>query len=137
MDQSMGFLPPLSFVPHSDLPYVDDMTFQQRIYNTFVTAYDAVFRRLNYIREQNKLAKKHFGKFIEGELPHVLDMEREVSVVLVNSHKSVEKPRPKMPGLVEIGGAHVKTQRFSDDSLAVCFDFTSFDTFSTSSSRNS
>jgi glucuronosyltransferase len=120
MDQSMGFLPPLSFVSHSDLPYVDNMTFQQRIYNTLITAYDAVFRRLNYIRGQDKLAKKHFGKFIQGELPKVLDMEREVSVVLVNSHKSVDKPRPKMPGLIEIGGAHVKAQqRIGDKTIAV------------------
>lgn len=108
MDQSMGFLTPLSFVPHSSLPYVEDMTFKQRLYNTFITAYDAILRRSNYIRAQNKLAKKYFGKVIEGEVPHVLEMERKISIVLVNSHKTLEKPRPKMPGLIDIGGAHVK-----------------------------
>lgn len=122
MDQSMGLLTPLSFVPHSSLPYSDDMTLSQRFYNTFITAYDVVFRRLNYIRAQNKLAQKHFKAGIEGEIPHVLKMEREISVMLVNSHNSLNKPRPKMPGLIDIGGAHIKTNvHLPVDTVTVSF----------------
>lgn len=109
MDQSMGFLTPLSFVPHSSLPYVEDMTFLQRVFNVFITAYDVVLRRLNYIPAQNKLAQTHFAAGIKGTIPHVLNMEREISVMLVNSQCSLEKPRPKMPGLIDVGGAQVKS----------------------------
>ena len=109
MDQSMGLLTPLSFVPHSNLPYTDDMTFSQRVYNTFITSYDSFFRRINYIRGQNNLAKKHFAKVIVGEIPHVSEMEKRISVVLVNSHKAFDKPRPKMPGMIDIGGSQVKS----------------------------
>ena len=108
MDQTMGLSTPLSFVPHSNLPYSDDMTFVQRIYNTFITSYDSFFRRISYIRGQNKLAKKYFSKVIIGEVPHVTEMEKRISVMLVNSHKAFDKPRPKMPGMIDIGGSHVK-----------------------------
>jgi glucuronosyltransferase len=122
MDQTMGLLTPLSLVPHSSLPYFEDMTFKQRCYNTFITTYDVILRRLNYIRAQNTLAKKHFKAGIEGEIPHVLKMEREIAVMLVNSHDSMNVARPKMPGQFSIGGAHVKTPAVHPaDSVAVSF----------------
>lgn len=127
MDQSMGLLTPLSFVPHSSLPYVEDMTFMQRCYNSFITVYDVILRRLNYIPAQNKLAQKHFKAGIEGEIPHVLKMERDISVMLVNSHNSLDKPRPKMPGLIDIGGAHIKASlTLPADPLTVSFNKTFF-----------
>lgn len=41
-------------------------------------------------------------------LPHVADLYRNVSLILVNTHLSVSRPRPKMPGIVYYGGAHIK-----------------------------
>lgn len=41
-------------------------------------------------------------------LPHVANLYRNVSLILVNTHRSVSKPRPQMPGIVYYGGAHIK-----------------------------
>lgn len=40
-------------------------------------------------------------------LPKVEELHRNISLVLVNSHRSTSKPRPQMPGIVYVGGAHI------------------------------
>lgn len=41
-------------------------------------------------------------------LPTVEELERSISVILINCHRSITSPRPTMPGIVSIGGAHIK-----------------------------
>lgn len=108
MDWSMGFITPWTFIPHHLSTYTGEMTFLQRCYNTFVNIYDILLRRFNYIRSQNKLAKVHFAEGIKGIIPNVQEMEQQVAVVLVNGHRSFYEPRPKMPGQIDITGAHVR-----------------------------
>lgn len=43
-----------------------------------------------------------------GALPHVHDLERNISLMLINSHRSVDLPRPSMPALISVGGAHIQ-----------------------------
>lgn len=45
---------------------------------------------------------------LAGPLPHVHDLERNISLMLINSHRSVDLPRPSMPGLIDVGGAHIQ-----------------------------
>lgn len=45
-------------------------------------------------------------------------------MIFVNSHRSTSKPRPQMPGIIQVGGAHIKPpkplpsdlQQYIDDS---------------------
>lgn len=47
--------------------------------------------------------------FLEnGPLPSIEDLEKSISVMLINTHFSINKPRPLMPGLINIAGAHIK-----------------------------
>lgn len=41
-------------------------------------------------------------------MPKVEELYRNISLILVNSHRSTSKPRPLMPGIVYVGGAHIK-----------------------------
>lgn len=41
-------------------------------------------------------------------LPSVQEMYRKISLIMVNVHKSTSRPRPQMPGIVHVGGAHIK-----------------------------
>lgn len=76
---------------------------------------------------QNKLARKYFRDGIEGEIPHVIRMEREISVMLVNTHRSLNNPRPQMPGQIDIGGAHLRSPLLLPADLQVSRkDFISF-----------
>lgn len=43
-----------------------------------------------------------------GPLPHVNELVQNISLMLINSHRSLDAPRPGMPGLVSVGGIHIK-----------------------------
>lgn len=62
--------------------------------------------------EQNRQAAEAFGHLIHERggqpLPSVQQLERDIAIILVNTHRSISTPRPMMPGLINIGGAHVK-----------------------------
>uniref|UniRef100_A0A182LSR9 UDP-glycosyltransferases domain-containing protein n=1 Tax=Anopheles culicifacies TaxID=139723 RepID=A0A182LSR9_9DIPT len=109
IDQAMGLVTPWSFVPHPVLLLSDDMTFSQRCYNFWISLADLVIRQIYYIPQQNKLAQIHFAK-IEGPelMPSIRDLEKSISVILVNSHLSTSAPRPTIPGLINVAGAHIK-----------------------------
>ncbi|XP_050072375.1 uncharacterized protein LOC126560460 [Anopheles maculipalpis] len=109
IDQAMGLVTPWSFVPHPVLLLSDDMTFYQRCYNFLISLTDLVIRQMYYIPQQNKLAQAHFAR-IEGPelMPSIRDLEKSISVILVNSHLSTSPPRPTIPGLVNVAGAHIR-----------------------------
>ncbi|XP_030383885.1 UDP-glucuronosyltransferase 2C1 [Scaptodrosophila lebanonensis] len=111
MDHAMGLLTPWSFIPHLLLPHTDRMSFSQRAYNAYLSLYDSIMRRWYYLPKMQELAVKYFGDAIKGPLPHVHQLERNISLMLINSHRSVDLPRPGMPGLVNVGGAHIQPAR--------------------------
>lgn len=117
----MGHVTPLSIIPHQTLPYTGEMTFFQRFYNVFLTTYDLFLRRFNYIPAHNKLAQKYFKDGIEGEIPDVSKVEKEISLALVNSHRSIDTPRPQMPGQINVGAAHIKQANNLPQDLNVSF----------------
>uniref|UniRef100_A0A034VV73 UDP-glucuronosyltransferase n=1 Tax=Bactrocera dorsalis TaxID=27457 RepID=A0A034VV73_BACDO len=111
MDHTMGLLTPWSFIPHLLLSHTDQMTFSQRAYNTYLSLYDAVMRRWYYMPKMQEMAERHFTGQVEGPLPHVRQLEKNISLMLINSHRSLDVPRPSMPGLVNVGGVHIKTPK--------------------------
>lgn len=108
MDCFMGLLTPWSNVPHFMLPYDDDMTFTERSHNTILSLYDLFYRLNYYMPRMQEMAEKYFAKHIEGPVPLITDLEKKVSIVLVNSHIATDSPRPTISGLVNIGGAHIQ-----------------------------
>lgn len=108
MDLAMGHQTQLSHVPHEFLPYSNAMTFFQRINNVYVATYEAMLRRFSYIPSQNKLAQKYFKDATDGEMPQILKFEKHISVMLVNYHRSLHIPRPRMPAQIDIAGAHIR-----------------------------
>ncbi|XP_067624755.1 UDP-glucosyltransferase 2-like isoform X2 [Eurosta solidaginis] len=122
MDNTMGLLTPWAFIPHLLLSHTDQMTFTQRAYNTYLSLYDMVMRRWYYMPQMQKMAEKYFTGFIDGPLPHVLDLEKNISLMLINSHRSIDVPRPTMPGLVNVGGLHIKKPKHLPQDLQSFLD---------------
>ncbi|XP_030239676.1 UDP-glucuronosyltransferase 2B13 isoform X2 [Drosophila navojoa] len=116
MDHAMGILTPWSFIPHLLLSHTDKMSFSQRAYNSYLSLYDVVVRRWYYMPRMQRIAEKYFGSVTKGDFPNVLDLERNISLMLINSHRSVDLPRPSMPGLINVGGAHIQpVQKLPED----------------------
>lgn len=122
MDHDMGLLTPISHVSHVMLSYTDNMNFAQRWYNTMLTIYDWILREWHHFPMQNKILQQHFGHL--ESVPSVEKLRQNISIIFVNAHRSITHPRPSMPGLVYIGGAHIQPpkalpadlQQFLDES---------------------
>ena len=107
IDEAMGFLTPYSFIPHPVSKYENNMTYIQRCYNTLLHLFEAAVRKFSYIPAQDRLAKKYFHDGIKGDIPHIQDVIKNISLVLSNSFRVAQK-RPKMASQVDIGSAHIR-----------------------------
>lgn len=105
-DSQMGLWTPWSHVPHSLLSFGDDMTFYERVYNAALSTTDTLIRHFINLPRQAEVAQKHFSHL--NPLPSLDDLLKRISVILVYTHLSISYPRPKMPGLINIGGSHIK-----------------------------
>ncbi|XP_053663357.1 UDP-glycosyltransferase UGT5-like [Anopheles marshallii] len=109
IDRAFGLITPWSFVPHFMLQYDDQMSLKERAYNVFLSAWDAFNRKFHYLPEQTKLTLKYFGA--TEVLPSLEDLERNVSVVLVNNHIISSRPRPRINGMIDIAGVHIRAPK--------------------------
>uniref|UniRef100_A0A182W6E0 Uncharacterized protein n=1 Tax=Anopheles minimus TaxID=112268 RepID=A0A182W6E0_9DIPT len=123
-DRIMGLQTPWSFVPHMILSYEDDMNFLQRAYNVLLSMCDSVYRNYKYLPQQDQLAREAFGELTTApdRLPSVTELEQSISVILVNSHPILSIPRPSIRGLVDIGGAHIRTPKPLPKELRIFMD---------------
>lgn len=96
------------------------MSFTQRWSNTLLSLYDWLLRTLIHIPLQNKIAKTNFAHL--GSIPSINDLMKNVSLILVNAHRSITPPKPSMPGLIYIGGAHVKPTELLPNDIETFLD---------------
>lgn len=97
-----------SYVPLVSSIFTTPMTFLQRLENAVLNVYFKVwFRYAIQLREQ-KIIEEHFGR----KILDLQEMAKNVSLMLVNAHHSLNGVRPLIPGIVEVGGMHLdKTRR--------------------------
>ncbi|KAG8225141.1 UDP-glycosyltransferase [Ladona fulva] len=90
-------------VPHTFLPYSQNMNFLQRLHNTAFILFTKLYRRFVSLPEQDKIARKYFGP----SMPPLWELEQNTSLVLTNGHPVVSPIHPTLPNLIEVGGIHV------------------------------
>jgi len=96
-------------VPHVVLwNYDDDMNFWQRCHNVLFSMADVLLRKFYYMPAMERMARESF-KDLAGPLPSIADLEKSISMILVNNNFAMSPARPLMPGMVNIGGVHMKT----------------------------
>lgn len=105
----MGLLTPSSHVSHSLLTYTDNMIFIERWFNSIVGLYDWALRKFIHLPIQNAIARQYFGHL--KPLPLIEDLIANISLTLVNAHRSLFHVRPSMPTIINIGGAHLKKSK--------------------------
>lgn len=82
------------------------MGFVQRLHNFVFSLADAIIREYYYLPAMNRMAQKYFSHV--SNLPTIQKMEKSVSIILINNHVSMFKPRPSMPNILDVGGAHIR-----------------------------
>lgn len=95
VDRQQGLLTPLSFVPHWAMPFSDNMSFYERWFNTIVSVYDWTLRTFAFLPTEEEYARKYFGHL--APLPSLNDLHKNVSIILVNTHRALSPPRPSLP----------------------------------------
>lgn len=116
----MGLVTPISHVSHTMLTYTDNMNFAQRWFNAIVSLYDLLLFHFSHTPTQNGIIKEHFGHL--EPLPSLSELRKNISIVFVNAHRSITYPRPTMPGLIYIGGAHIKPPKALPSDLQTFLD---------------
>ncbi|PSN46987.1 hypothetical protein C0J52_17341 [Blattella germanica] len=93
-----------SYIPNYFVPFTHQMSFKERVINTVILATAKLGNY--YIGEANmeKVLKKHFG----NTFPPLSEQKKDTSLVLVNSHFSLNFPRPSVPAFIEVGGLHIQ-----------------------------
>ncbi|XP_015113243.1 UDP-glucuronosyltransferase 2B20 [Diachasma alloeum] len=93
----------LAFVPNNLLEYKKSMNFWDRLYNFLHTFYYK--RYFDYhTSAQDDIIRKHFG----ANSPGIREVERDLALIIVNSHYALNGVKPTTPGLIEVGGLHVQ-----------------------------
>ena len=93
-----------SYIPNYFLPYNQVMSFRQRLVNTvFTFASKYLYCYLSEIPTY-KIASDNLGE----NLPPLSEIAKTTSLIFVNSHYSINQPRPKVPSFIEVAGLHIK-----------------------------
>ncbi|XP_039303799.1 UDP-glucosyltransferase 2 isoform X1 [Solenopsis invicta] len=106
LHQMVGQPENLAFVPNNMLTFTAPMNFWQRLYNVLRTLYDKWLFHYMTTREQTRLIRENFGP----DMPGVRELERKVSLILINSHITLNGIHPTTPAVVDVGGLHVYTE---------------------------
>lgn len=86
----------------------DRKTFYDRLKSTCIGFIQVYLEYYLYIPAQTAFMDKYFGYNDCESRPSIGEMLANVSLTLVNGDLSVGAPRPYLPGVIEIGGLHIK-----------------------------
>lgn len=107
INDQMGNPLALSTVPFEFIDFFGPMNMWQRIKNVLWTTFDLLGRKWYCLPAQQQLAEQYFSD-LPKPLPLLADLERNTSLVLVNTHFSIDTIRPNIPSLIEVGGVHIQ-----------------------------
>jgi glucuronosyltransferase len=105
-----------SYIPTHGTSFSDEMSFSQRLRNVIA---NVVMKFIFSVTERTviqRYAREHFG----DDVPALSDIARNTSLLLVNTHFSLNRPRPLVPGVVEVGGLHIKPPKKLPKVKAIC-----------------
>ncbi|KAK8399519.1 hypothetical protein O3P69_003537 [Scylla paramamosain] len=100
----MGNVLSPSYAPSLWSVYVGPLSFWQRLHNTFLHIWPSIlWKYWTLMPGVQREVWQHFP-----DLPPLLDIERNQSLALMNSHFSITTPMPLLPSQVEVGAMHCR-----------------------------
>lgn len=96
----------LAFSPNLFYPMSRDMNLFERVINSVATLGMQLSRTHWFTVKEQEIVNEVLGE--QFSLENVLS---ELSLLLVNSHHSIQGPRPILPGFVEVGGLHISAEK--------------------------
>lgn len=96
----------LATLPFEFTEIRNPMSFLGRLRNFYFTFYEYFWWRFWFLRKQEELMYKYVPN-LPQPVPSLFDVQKNVSLVLMNSHFSFDNVAAFLPNLVEIGGIHL------------------------------
>nr|CAD7201415.1 unnamed protein product [Timema douglasi] len=93
-----------AYFPEITLPFSNRMTFKERLQNLFLHAITMMYRNIYYMNRVDKMSRAYFG----DDTPHIGSFERNMSIIMVNTHFSFDYPQPHVPAIIPVGGLQLK-----------------------------
>lgn len=92
-----------SYIPNMMLQFSDNMNMFERTANIVVSNFIELMYYFWAYPSMDQLLHEHFPSS-----PPIKELTDNISLVLLNSHISIESPRPLVPTMIQIGGFHVE-----------------------------
>jgi len=102
--QATGNYLPSASVPYPMWEFTDKMTFAERFLNFFLGAAMDLVQRYVLDPKYEEIYRENLGE----DVPGAEDILRNVSLIFMNTHISLNAPRPNLPDTIEIGGLHCR-----------------------------
>ncbi|XP_026467800.1 UDP-glucuronosyltransferase 2C1-like [Ctenocephalides felis] len=102
----------VSLKPHYTTTMGSTMSFLERLYNSLLYSVELVQRRMLIWWVRNEV-REVFG---DDELD-VGALEKEVELVMVNSHPGMDVPEPVLPNVIQVGGLQIKEPKALPEDL--------------------
>lgn len=93
-----------AYNPHFTLPYTHNMNFAERTINFAVHFFDAIYRKYIYIPEIDQMVRKK----INLDFPYLGNLERNYSLLLINSHDLIDGPSVLSSNVIQVAGLQIK-----------------------------
>jgi glucuronosyltransferase len=92
-----------SYIPNYFVPSSARMSLFERLENTLILLKSKYLYSHFSSKESNQIAREFFGP----DIPTLEDLALNTSLILFNSHFSINNARPAVPNFIEVGGLHI------------------------------
>lgn len=93
-----------SYIPYG-LANSVKMTFRQKLVDSLSLILLKAVYKFKHNAKMNQIAKKYFGE----DVPPLEELAKNTSLILMNTHFSINMPRPLPPQVIEVSGLHIKS----------------------------
>lgn len=100
-----------AYIPDACTQSTGDMGFVARLKNTVTGLMQSHAEDHLYLPKTKHLMDTHLAYRGWQSRPPLEHMLNNVSLTLVNSHNAIGIPRPYLPGVIEVGGMHIKDSK--------------------------
>ncbi|XP_050523255.1 UDP-glycosyltransferase UGT5-like [Daktulosphaira vitifoliae] len=102
--------------------FPSNMTFVQRLINTVSVFLYTAFNRIAYIPQQERLMNKYMTYVGHENRPSLVELLRNISLTLINTHPVIGYPYPMIPSYVHVAGMHCKPPKELPEDLKTIMD---------------
>lgn len=103
--------------PDMNLPIKRELSFKERIMSVLYSIYVRIFYRLIVLPREDLNIKNSLG----SDLPYIGDIEKNISVLLMNRNPVFHRVMPLYPNTIDLGGIRTVTVKTPLEPVSYCF----------------